>query len=132
MTSLNRMLAKKMADNKKAKTTAISVALKGGVQEYLIDWLRDLQKDYASSKTEMARHMLIQTRFKQASEIISQEDPGALLELKSVTQTDNNTLQGLSIDGVVVHWSKHRQSVINEERLVVDTSLLLMREMGIE
>ena len=102
------------------------------MQEYLIDWLRDLQKDYAMCKTEMSRQMLIQTRFNQASDIVSQEDPGATLELKSVTQEDNGTLQGLSIDGIVVRWSKYAQSVKNQDILLIDTSTLLMRELGIE
>jgi hypothetical protein len=132
MTDLQKMLAKKMKQNAKAKADSISSKMKNGIAEYLINWLRDFQKDYASSKTDLERQMLMKQRSDEAYYLVAQIDKNANIELKWNSIDNTGKLNDLGVDGICVHWSPIGQQSQNQDQLLIDSSTLLMREIGVE
>ena len=133
MTTLAQLLAKKKKQNAAAKASSISGALSIGIEEYLVGWLTDFQQDYAKCRNDLERQMMMKSRADGAYGIIRQIDPDCNITLKWYDRSnDSETLSNLGVDGICVHWSPIGQNSQGKDQLLVDSSLLLMREFGVE
>lgn len=125
---LKKMMAKKIKQNAEAAKRSISVVMENGAREYLLKWLEELIADYdklvSSNRCESQIYMLLSSRSNDAYSNLRIKDRHVTIEIK-YTDGQETKLSELRITGVLVRWS-------NGEELLVDTSSLVLRALGIE
>lgn len=130
MNDVKKMIAQRERQIKKAKKKSISASLENGLKEYLIDWLLDHQVGITKQGRDVSIQMYLITAMEHMREIIDLVDDEAEIELLWVGE--ETSMDTLKLDGVRVTWCDEVAAKRNESQLQVDSSTLLLREIGVE
>jgi len=130
MTDVNKMIARREKQIEKAKKKSISASLENGLKEYLIAWLLDHQIGITKHTNDVSIQMYLITAMEHMREIIDMVDNHAQIELLWVGE--ETSMDTLKLDGVRVTWSPEVGDKRGESQLLVDSSTLLLREIGVE
>lgn len=130
MTDVNKMISRREKQIKKAKKKSISATMDGGLKEYLISWLIEHQQGIHRHTYNTSMQMYLITAMDYLWEVVSMVDPRAHIEL--MWKGDDSSMETLNLDGVKVTWSAEVATKRGENQLLVDSSTLLLREIGVE
>ena len=130
MTDIKAMIARRERQMRRAKKNTISSALEGGLKEFLIDWLLEHQRclEKINGSTNITMHLLTATD--RIRDVIDMVDMHADIEV--IWAGEPETVEALKLDGIRIKWSSDVSDKRGEDQLQVDSSTLLLREIGIE
>lgn len=130
MTDVRKMIARREKQMKKAKAKSISATLEGGLKEYLISWLLEHQLGIQKHGSDFSVQIYLITAMDHMWEIVSMVDTNATIEL--LWRGDDSSMETLNLDGVKITWCDEVATKRGESQLLVDSSTLLLREIGVE
>ena len=120
-----RRRAKKITD---AKNDNISRSIEMGVENFLEKNVRELMSTYKPEESEVWRFFFLKKWTEGLVPVVTSVDPGAKIEMLWHGGEDDKDFMP---EGVVVTWSKEIALKRGQDELRIDSSYLLLKDLGI-